>query len=110
MCVRRTAESVVFTDCPPGPLERKTSISMSFGSISTSISSASGSTATVAALVWIRPWLSVSGTRCTRCGPPSYFSRDHAVGPFTTNDTSRNPPWSDGWLDSTSSFRPWVSA
>ena len=92
LCVIRTAESVVFTDWPPGPLDRNTSISRSFGSISTSTSSASGSTATVAALVWIRPWLSVSGTRCTRCGPPSYFSRDHASSPFTTNETSRNPP------------------
>ena len=50
LCVMRTAESVVFTDCPPGPVERYTSISRSLGSISTSTSSASGSTATVAAL------------------------------------------------------------
>ena len=39
-----------------------------------SISSASGSTATVAADVWIRPPASVSGTRCTRCTPDSNFS------------------------------------
>ena len=45
----------MFTDCPPGPVERYTSISRSFGSISTSTSSASGRTATVAALVWIAP-------------------------------------------------------
>ena len=70
-CVIRTAESVVFTDCPPGPEERKTSIRRSCGSISTSTSWASGSTATVAADVWMRPWLSVSGTRCTRCTPDS---------------------------------------
>ncbi len=38
-------------------------------------SSASGSTATVTAEVWIRPWVSVSGTRCTRCTPLSNFSR-----------------------------------
>ena len=31
--VMRTAESVVFTDCPPGPVERYTSISRSLGSI-----------------------------------------------------------------------------
>ena len=31
--VIRTAESVVLTDCPPGPLDRNTSISRSFGSI-----------------------------------------------------------------------------
>jgi hypothetical protein len=28
-----------------------------------------------AAEVWMRPWLSVTGTRCTRCTPPSYFNR-----------------------------------
>ena len=39
-----------------------------------SISSASGSTATVAAEVWMRPLASVSGTRCTRCTPDSNFS------------------------------------
>ena len=46
--VMRTAESVVFTLCPPGPLDRNTSMRSSFGSISTSTSSASGKTATVA--------------------------------------------------------------
>ena len=35
--------------------------------------SASGSTATVAAEVWMRPDASVSGTRCTRCTPDSNF-------------------------------------
>ena len=50
LCVSRTAESVVFTDCPPGPVARNTSTSMSFGSISTSMSSASGRIATVAVL------------------------------------------------------------
>ncbi len=84
----RTAESVVFTDCPPGPLDLNTSIWRSLGSISTSTSSASGSTATVAALVWIRPWLSVSGTRCTRCGPPSYLNHRQASSPFTAKVTS----------------------
>ena len=33
------------------------------------------STATVAVDVWIRPLASVSGTRCTRCTPLSYFNR-----------------------------------
>ena len=73
----RTAESVVFTLCPPGPEERKTSMRSSFGSTVTSTSSASGSTRTPAAEVWMRPWLSVTGTRCTRCTPPSNFSRAH---------------------------------
>jgi hypothetical protein len=49
--VIRTALSVVLTLCPPGPEERKTSILRSFGAIATSTSSASGSTATVAAEV-----------------------------------------------------------
>ena len=39
-----------------------------------STSSASGSTATVAADVWMRPCASVSGTRCTRCVPASNLS------------------------------------
>ena len=34
---------------------------------------ASGSTATVAVEVWMRPCASVAGTRCTRCTPLSYF-------------------------------------
>ena len=47
-CVTRTAESVVFTLCPPGPVERMTSTRRSFSWISISTSSASGITATVA--------------------------------------------------------------
>jgi hypothetical protein len=34
----------------------------------------SGSTATVQAEVWMRPWDSVSGTRCTRWAPDSNLS------------------------------------
>ena len=74
--VIRTAESVVLTDWPPGPDERNTSIRRSPGSMWTSTSSASGSTSTPAAEVWIRPCDSVTGTRCTRCTPPSHFIRD----------------------------------
>src|SRR5436189_108950 len=44
--VMRTALSVVFTDWPPGPLDRNTSMRRSFSSIWMSTSSASGSTAT----------------------------------------------------------------
>ncbi len=72
----RTAESVVLTLCPPGPVERYTSILRSFGSISTSTSSASGMTATVAVEVWMRPCDSVAGTRCTRCVPPSHLKTE----------------------------------
>ena len=44
---------------------------MSLASILTSTSSASGSTATVMAEVWMRPEASVAGTRCTRWTPLS---------------------------------------
>ena len=74
--VSRTAESVVLTDWPPEPVERKTSISMSDGLIWTSMSSASGMTATVAVEVWMRPWASVAGTRWTRWTPDSYLSQE----------------------------------
>ena len=72
----RTAESVVLTDWPPGPVERNTSICRSLSAICTSTSSTSGSTATVAMEVWTRPWDSVLGTRCTRWGPASNLSRE----------------------------------
>src|SRR4030095_9026112 len=83
-CVMRTAESVVLTDWPPGPLDRYTSTSRSLGSMSMSTTSASGSTAAVAALGCTRPWLSVAGTRCTRWGPAFCLRRGHAG--------SRRPP------------------
>lgn len=66
MCVIRTADSVLLTCCPPFPLDRNKSIRRSEGRISVSMFSTSGNTATVIVDVWIRPWLSVSGTRCTR--------------------------------------------
>ena len=65
----------MLTLCPPGPLEQKVSMRRSLASIWMSTSSASGSTATVAVEVWMRPLASVAGTRCTRCTPLSYFSR-----------------------------------
>ena len=48
-------------------------ISAGFNTTS-AISSASGSTATVHAEVWMRPCVSVAGTRCTRCAPDSNLS------------------------------------
>ena len=71
MWVMRTAESVVLTLWPPGPEERMTSMRRSCSRISTSVSSISGRTATVTALVWMRPEASVAGTRWTRCTPDS---------------------------------------
>ena len=87
MWVMRTAESVVLTLWPPGPRERYTSIWRSFGSMSTSTSSASASTVTVADDVWMRPWLSVTGTRCTRCGPALVLEvAPHVVAPDRDRD------------------------
>ena len=73
MWVIITAESVVLTCCPPAPEARMVAISRSCGRTSISTSSASGKTATVAVDVWIRPCVSVTGTRCTRCTPLSNF-------------------------------------
>ena len=62
----------MLTPWPPGPDDLYTSIRRSFSSISTAVSSSmSGITRTPAAEVWMRPWDSVTGTRCTRCTPPS---------------------------------------
>ena len=78
--------------------------------MSTSTSSASGRISTVADDVWIRPWLSVTGTRCTRCGPPSNFSRLHAVSPRTTIVTWLKPPRSLASSASTSTDQPLFAA
>ena len=109
-CVMRTAESVVFTLCPPGPVERMTSILRSFSSISISTSSASGMTATVAVEVWIRPWDSVSGTRCTRCVPPSNLKTEYAPWPFTAKTISFTPPDSFSLVERVSVLKPRRSA
>ena len=80
--VMRTAESVLLTCCPPAPDARKVSMRRSAGLIvMSSTGSASGSTATVHAEVWMRPWASVSGTRCTRCPPDSNLSFEYAPLP-----------------------------
>ena len=73
---------------PPGPPARNTSMRRSFSLISTSTSSASGSTATVAVDVWMRPWLSVLGTRWTRWTPLSNFMTEYTWSPLTLNWTS----------------------
>ena len=106
MWVIRTALSVVFTLWPPGPDERKTSIRRSLSSIFTSTSSASGSTATVAAEVWIRPWVSVAGTRCTRCTPDSRRRRPKAPSPRTATIASLRPPRVPSLSDMGSQLRP----
>ena len=65
---------------------------MSAGLITRSISSTSGSTATVAADVCTLPWVSVSGTRCTRCTPASNFSVPKISRPSTFTMISLYPP------------------
>ena len=83
-------------------------------SISTSTSSASGSTSTPAAEVWIRPWDSVTGTRCTRCTPPSYFNRLQtglsALRERTATVTDLWPPRSVSSSSSISVCQPCSSA
>src|SRR2546430_2585633 len=65
--VMRMALSVLLTCCPPAPLARNVSMRSSAGlSWISSASSGSGSTATVHALVWMRPCVSVAGTLCRR--------------------------------------------
>ena len=78
----------------------------SFSSIWMSASSASGSTATVAVEVWMRPCDSVVGTRCTRCTPLSYLSRPYTAFPPMLAMTSRMPPPSPSESDRTSTPQP----
>jgi hypothetical protein len=78
--------------------------------MSTSTSSAAGSTATVAVDVWMRPWDSVFGTRCTRCVPPSNLKMEYAPSPLTAKVTSLNPPTSAGEEAITSVEKPRSSA
>ena len=66
LCVRSTAVSTLFTFWPPAPPDRAVEMSRSFGSMVTVTSSTSGMIAIVAVEVWMRPAVSVAGTRCTR--------------------------------------------
>ena len=105
----RTAESVVLTDWPPGPLERYTSIRRSLWLTSISTSSASGSTATVAVEVWMRPCDSVAGMRCTRWTPDSNFIFEYTPLPLIMNETSLKPPTSFSVASISSTFQRCVS-
>ena len=77
--------------------------------MTTSNSSASGSTATDAAEVWTRPCVSVAGTLCTRCTPDSYFKIPYTLSPVTLQTTSLNPPAVPSFALETSIFQPLVS-
>ena len=73
-------------------------------------SAASGSTATVAAEVWMRPPDSVSGTRWTRCTPDSYFRRAKTPSPSIRATASLTPPSSVSVSSSIWKFQPCDSA
>src|SRR6478735_2779552 len=91
-CVMRTAESVVLTLWPPGPLERKTSIFSSFSGMSMESSlSMSGMTSTAAKLVWRRPWLSNGLIRTRRCVPASTERWPKAYGTLTSKVADLRP-------------------
>ena len=75
----------------------------------TSNLSASGSTATVAALVCMRPLLSVTGTRWTRCTPDSYFSTPYTPSPLTAKSISLNPPTAPSLTLVMARFQPFDS-
>ena len=104
--VMRIADSVLLTCWPPAPCARMVSIRKSSLLMSTSTSSTSGSTATVAAEVWMRPCVSVSGTRCTRCTPDSNFSLAKAPRPCTSAMISLKPPMVPSLAEITSTFQP----
>ena len=82
---------------------------MSFIEISTSNSSASGSTATVAAEGCTRPCVSVAGTRCTRCTPDSYFSVPYTFSPVTLKMISLKPPAAPSVKLEIAIFQPFIS-
>ena len=75
----------------------------------TSNLSASGSTATVAADVCIRPCVSVEGTRCTRWTPDSYFKIPYTPAPATAKSISLNPPTVPSETDVIDSVQPFLS-
>ena len=88
----RTAESVVLTDWPPGPEERKTSTLISDSGMSMeSFDSISGITSTAAKLVWRRPWLSNGEMRTRRCVPASTDRLPNAYGTLTSNVADFRP-------------------
>lgn len=98
MCMTCTAESVVLTPWPPGPLARQTSMRSSSGLMTRSTSCASGRTATVAVEVWMRPCASVAGTRWTRWTPLSKRRVLKTSSPLTWKMISLKPPRSEGLM------------
>ena len=86
------------------------SILRSASLIATSTSSASGSTATVAVEVWMRPEPSVVGTRWTRCTPDSNLSLAKGPRPLTSAMISLKPPMVPSLAEISSTFQPSLAA
>ncbi len=73
----------------------------------TSTACGSGRTATVQVEVWMRPWVSVAGTRLTECTPASNASSCHTPSPLTLTTARRTPPTEGSASSSISStFHP----
>ncbi len=106
-CVIRTAESVVFTCWHPAPEARIVSIRMSDAGITRSTSSASGSTATVAAEVWMRP-APRSRARAAHGGTRFELQLgEETPSPAMWTEASLIPPSSLSCCSSTSKVQPW---
>ena len=72
----RTAESVVLTDCPPGP-GRAVDVDLQVVRVDLDVDVLGlGQHGDGRGRVWMRPCDSVTGTRCTRCVPPSYLKTE----------------------------------
>jgi hypothetical protein len=107
--VIRTAESVVFTLCPPGRGAHDVDLELVLVDLDLDVLDL-GHDATVAVEVWMRPCDSVSGTRCTRWVPPSNLKIENAPWPFTANTASLTPPPSLSLVESASVRSPIRSA
>ena len=109
--VIRTAESVVLTCWPPAPEDRMVSMRMSPAGMSISTSSASGSTATVAAEVWMRPCRFGFGHALHAVNAGFVFQPGiDARRPETWAVNSLIPPRSQACWSSTSNRQPMRSA
>ena len=58
----------------------------------------------------MRPGVSVSGTRCTRCTPDSNFNRANAPRPSIAAMISLKPPTVPSLAEMTSTFQPRFAA
>ena len=106
-CVMRTAESVLFTCCPPAPLERYVSMRSSDSSISTGASSGRSGATTICANAVCRRWAESNGDwRTRRCTPRSAFSVPYAFSPLTVTVADLRPASSPGLASIVSVWKP----